>query len=324
MPSVTSSTVEDERWSSTASPGPRHAFSSDVQRELNRHTLCHNTVMVDTRDQRPNPELLTLERADLTPGRQTVVLGDPSGVLYEGVTQRRALTLTDEGVTDVYEVRSDEQHTYDYLLHYPPEAVVDLGLPLSDAELGWEPAASWLRNVRASRTNEPVMAAIRLGEVTWTSRWKRSRAQSLDRRLPVIGRPRVAAQHYPRDPTARLDNGLPREPSRQVDSMGQVGPAVFGAQHSVREVRYATGRAVAPGGKLDSMIKLDVALFFADNPDAMDSAASLGTWPATAKRSWRSSSRVVPRSAARADGWRLPPDPRPRHSRGLGTLPGSV
>ncbi len=31
-------------------------------------------------------------------------------------------------------------------------------------------------------------------------------------------------------------------------------------------------------GKLDSMIKLDVALFFADNPDAMDSAASLGTW----------------------------------------------
>lgn len=31
-------------------------------------------------------------------------------------------------------------------------------------------------------------------------------------------------------------------------------------------------------GKLDSKVKLDLALFFAGNPDAMDSAASLGTW----------------------------------------------
>lgn len=31
-------------------------------------------------------------------------------------------------------------------------------------------------------------------------------------------------------------------------------------------------------GKLDSKVKLDLALFFAENPDAMDSAASLGTW----------------------------------------------
>jgi two-component system phosphate regulon sensor histidine kinase PhoR len=31
-------------------------------------------------------------------------------------------------------------------------------------------------------------------------------------------------------------------------------------------------------GKLDSKIKLDVALFFGGNPDAIDSAASLGTW----------------------------------------------
>lgn len=31
-------------------------------------------------------------------------------------------------------------------------------------------------------------------------------------------------------------------------------------------------------GRLDSKIKLDVALFFAENPDAMDSAASIGTW----------------------------------------------
>ena len=198
------------------SRAPGHAFSSDVQRELNRHTLCHNTVMVDTRDQRPNPELLTLERADLTPGRQTVVLGDPSGVLYEGVTQRRALTLTDEGVTDVYEVRSDEQHTYDYLLHYPPEAVVDLGLPLSDAELGWEPAASWLRNVRASRTNEPVMAAIRLGEV------------HLDLEVEAEPGTEVWIADFP----SSADHGSP--PSTILAIRRHASTTVFRASHRVR------------------------------------------------------------------------------------------
>lgn len=142
-----------------------HAFSSDVQRELNRHTVCHNTVMVDQSNQRPNRELLTLDMVDLTPGAQTVVVSDPDGILYEGVRQRRQVTLAEDGITDRFELESGEEHTYDYLLHYPAGSTVQTNVPMEPVEMDWAPAARWIRNARHGEATGAVEATIDVGGV---------------------------------------------------------------------------------------------------------------------------------------------------------------
>jgi hypothetical protein len=91
-----------------------------------RILLAHNTVMVDRVE--PNgggkpsgngkPQSQDEEVAFQPLCRQgemrSLVL---KGMVYEGVRQQRKLGLTKEYLLDVFELRSERKHTYDYLLH---------------------------------------------------------------------------------------------------------------------------------------------------------------------------------------------------------------
>lgn len=67
-----------------------HAFSSDVQRQLNRSTICQNTVMIDGHDQRSPRETLRLVEYHVTPGEQRVSAADVKGLLFRNISRRCA------------------------------------------------------------------------------------------------------------------------------------------------------------------------------------------------------------------------------------------
>jgi hypothetical protein len=126
-----------------------HAFSSAVQRELNRQTHCHNTVLVDNRSQRfPDGRLELLEYHAL-PEVKRLTMGDLHGRLYEGVRQMRTLVVTSDYVLDLYQVASRETHDYAWLAHVN-------GASAGVSADGWQTIAlpdavpwNWLRDAEA-------------------------------------------------------------------------------------------------------------------------------------------------------------------------------
>ena len=143
---------------------PGHAFSSEVQRELNRETLAHNTLLVDGRSQRYSPQQLRLVAADLGTDVKAITLADPDGTLYDGVQQQRTFILTPEYVLDVFEVQAAAEHCYDWLLHVA-SGPTHLNLPLNPATLGDSPAHAWLRNCRSAPVDTSIVAEWQLGDV---------------------------------------------------------------------------------------------------------------------------------------------------------------
>jgi hypothetical protein len=95
--------------------------------------LAHNTVMVDCAEpdgcERPggnNPQ----RRDDKTMFEPIRRQGEMKSLvlkaaIYEGVWQKRKLGLTSEYLLDVFELTSEKEHTYDYLLHGFGELTVD-------------------------------------------------------------------------------------------------------------------------------------------------------------------------------------------------------
>src|SRR5690606_11136217 len=81
-----------------------HAFSSQIQRELNRGGLSQNTVMIDGRDQRGSPTLLRLVEYRDLPDDKRVTAADETGILYDGVRQMRTVCMTPDYVLDIYQV----------------------------------------------------------------------------------------------------------------------------------------------------------------------------------------------------------------------------
>ena len=132
-----------------------HAFSSRVQRELNRWVQCHNTVMVDGQQQRSSGERLDLLEFERLPSVKRLTVGDLQGRLYEGVRQMRTLIVRDDYVLDFFQLHSDEEHEYTWLMHLN-------GTPLECSLKDWEKvdfpekgAWTWLVQPRASLLNGP-------------------------------------------------------------------------------------------------------------------------------------------------------------------------
>jgi len=144
-----------------------HAFSSDVQRELNRSSVCQNLLLVDESDQRPRSQTLRLAEACLDgPIRRITV--DDEGALYEGVRQRRTIIVTADYVVDILTAGSSSPHVYDFLLH----SVDDDGLTRTDLDLetttALAPWAKWIRNARRARCGRQVSLRWCQGDV-WLS-----------------------------------------------------------------------------------------------------------------------------------------------------------
>ncbi len=140
-----------------------HAFSSQVQRELNRGTICHNTVMIDGQDQRGTAQVLRLLEYHVTPAEQRATVCDPDGLLYPGVRQMRTVILCPEYVLDVFQVDGgDTPHQIDWIAHpfeesatlptaTNPVASRAKPFPLPDS-LPWK----WLRTPRTTAVSPPL------------------------------------------------------------------------------------------------------------------------------------------------------------------------
>ena len=153
-----------------------HAFSSRIQNELNHATLCHNTVMVDGKNHNSIAKKLELIEFINAPELKLATIADTRGLVYAGVRMMRTVAATDTFVLDVFQVASDEEHTYDYLFHTCSD---DDGLAAGDGfvpiDLGGEVPWKWLRNAR----RRPVEGDW---EVT-------ARQKELTTRLTMLGEP---------------------------------------------------------------------------------------------------------------------------------------
>jgi hypothetical protein len=100
-----------------AASSAEHAFSSKVQGELNRQTLCHNTLLVDGRSQRFPGRRLDLVEYHGLPSVKRASLGDLAGQLYPGVRQLRSLVVRPEYVLDVFQAQCGEPRELAWLMH---------------------------------------------------------------------------------------------------------------------------------------------------------------------------------------------------------------
>ena len=95
----------------------QHAFSSRVQTELNRSTLCHNTVMVDGRDHGSVPERLELLEFVDNSSVSMATVADRGGLVYPGVSLMRTVAVTGAFVLDLFQVACDREREIAYLFH---------------------------------------------------------------------------------------------------------------------------------------------------------------------------------------------------------------
>ncbi|MCX6376950.1 MAG: heparinase II/III family protein, partial [Armatimonadetes bacterium] len=144
----------------------QHAFSSQVQRELNRSTICHNTLMVDGRGHAGIGEKLSLIDFERSPDVKTATIADLKGLVYPGVKMQRTVIVTDGYVLDVFQAVSETEHTYDWLFH----ALDDEGKTRMYG--GFQPTLlpdvapwSWLRNPRSAVLDRSWHADWRQGDV---------------------------------------------------------------------------------------------------------------------------------------------------------------
>lgn len=124
-----------------------HAFSSRVMSELNRSTVCHNTVMVDGLDHTAIATKLDIEQFINRPDLKMATIADERGLIYAGVRMRRTVAATPDYVLDVFQVASETEHTYDYLFHTlsdQPDLRIDGDF--QPFQLPDEPPWKWLKN----------------------------------------------------------------------------------------------------------------------------------------------------------------------------------
>ncbi|MBN2507045.1 MAG: alginate lyase family protein [Verrucomicrobia bacterium] len=144
-----------------------HAFSARVQHELNRETVCHNTLMVDGRSHAPIGQKLAV--VDFIDGSdcKLATVADFQSLVYPGVRLMRTVAVTPDYVLDVFQAASSTPHTYDYLFHGLDDqgafAVKGAFTPVS---LGLSPPWNWLRHARQAPVEGAWAATARQGNLT--------------------------------------------------------------------------------------------------------------------------------------------------------------
>ena len=141
---------------SEARPSAEHAFSSITQAELNRGTICHNTLLVDGRGQRLTGQRLDLLEFTNAPGLQRATIGDLHGRLYEGVRQQRTLIVGGGWVLDFFQATAAAPHEFAWLTHVDGEPAG--GSLRATNPIAWPSGAPWsyLRQPRGASATGPV------------------------------------------------------------------------------------------------------------------------------------------------------------------------
>ncbi len=144
----------------------QHAFSSQVQKELNRATVCHNTIMVDGQGNGGISENLSLLDFQRTPEVKTATIADLKGLVYPGVKLQRTVCVTADYVLDVFQAVSDTEHTYDWLFHTrDDEGKTRMYGGFQPTTLPDAVPWTWLKNPRSATKDDSWHADWRQGDV---------------------------------------------------------------------------------------------------------------------------------------------------------------
>jgi hypothetical protein len=140
-----------------ARAGAAHAFSSKVQRELNRSALSQNTVMIDYRDQRSIGKKLRLEEYRDLPEEKVVTAADHQGLLYEGIKQSRTICVRPEYVLDIFQVNSDINHDIHWIIHGIGSLESQKSsVPLERSKMNLPGPGRWLRDFKSGVSSEEI------------------------------------------------------------------------------------------------------------------------------------------------------------------------
>jgi len=176
-----------------------HAFSAKVTCELNRTTLCHNTLMVDGTDHACIAEKLSLIEFKPLPEVKTATIGDLKGLVYPGVRMQRTVAVTDATlrstlrstsayVLDVFQAASEAEHAFDWLFHtLDDEGKTRIEGDFKAVSLPDSPPWAWLRNARSAKFDG-----------TWKAEWRQGDVRF---RLTMLGAPgtEVTLCDFPRN-----------------------------------------------------------------------------------------------------------------------------
>ncbi len=139
-----------------------HAFSADIQRTLNRHTICHNTLLVDWTGQQSLSEKLTVLGFRRTDRYAQVSIADLTGRLYPGVRQVRSFVVTDHYALDVLSVTADREAEFVLPLHVSGR-LVSPDLKAQTAHLPAGRPWSWLKRPRKTAVTSPLRLHFEAG-----------------------------------------------------------------------------------------------------------------------------------------------------------------
>jgi len=124
-----------------------HAFSSEIQRTLNRHSICHNTLVVDWKNQRHVKRKLQILGFVRSSDHVRTTIADLEGLLYPGVKQLRSLLLTPNFALDILCASSVKPSLFILPLHVAgtpqPQSMKGEAVKLPQGK-PW----SWLRRAR--------------------------------------------------------------------------------------------------------------------------------------------------------------------------------
>ncbi|MCF8380393.1 MAG: alginate lyase family protein [Bacteroidales bacterium] len=118
---------------------PRPSRNNRNKTPISHYSLGHNTVVVDKKG--PDKRRYQLPQSvdefnDIVfseienSGRMKTI--SLEGSIYNGVNQRRTLGLTDDYLIDIFECKSDEIHTYDYILHEEDDLIFETPIEMSE------------------------------------------------------------------------------------------------------------------------------------------------------------------------------------------------
>ena len=145
----------------------RHAFSSDVQKELNRSMICHNTIVVDQKGPSSATHPIDLLEFSQSADIALTTVGDLQGKLTPGVRLMRTVAATRDYVVDIFQAASEEPHTYEYLFHLPSSSgdfePVDGFQPF---EMPTENPWKWLKNARSKGVEDDWQVDAKQGDLT--------------------------------------------------------------------------------------------------------------------------------------------------------------
>jgi len=153
-----------------------HAFSSQIQNELNRTTVCHNTLMVDGKSHQGIREKLSLLEFKRTPEVKTATIADLKGLVYPGVKMQRTIAVTDSYVLDVFQAVSETEHTFDWLFHAgDDDGRTEIEGDFQSFQFPSEPPWTWLKNAQSAKIDG-----------TWQADWTQGDVRF---RLTMLGEP---------------------------------------------------------------------------------------------------------------------------------------